>query len=186
MDVSARRIVISFPHDDLAFGAHIQAAADALDPRAGPGAIESEIRKAYPAAVVRRAHQMATVNGQDTWYAYREGSITLGADDGEWWLDDRHPHAVISTAGDYVDANPGVVELFGVPKAQIVGSPAGSFTRHEGGDEVGRRLFAVLAETGALHSTAVVVRPDGAEWPIEFHMYRAHGQGSYHVVMRRI
>ena len=76
----------------------------------------------------------------------------------------------MGAAGKYVEANAAAAALFGVGRRRISGKPAGSFTRHEASEEFGRRLFATLAESGALHSTAVVKRPDGEEWSIEFHM----------------
>jgi hypothetical protein len=73
-----------------------------------------------------------------------------------------------------------------VSRRKIIGKPAGSVTRHEANEEVGRRLFATLAATGALHSTAVVTRPDAEEWSIEFHMRPTEAADGYVVVMRRI
>lgn len=56
--------------------------------------------------------------------------------------------------------------------------------RHEGSPDVARRLFAKLAETGFLRSTAIVVRPDGEERAIEFHTRRV--REVYVTVMRPI
>ena len=94
----------------------------------------------------------------------------------------------MGAAGKYVEANAAAAAaaLFGVGRRRISGKPAGSFTRHEASEEFGRRLFATLAESGALHSTAVVKRPDGEEWSIEFHMRPMPAADGYVVVMRRI
>jgi PAS domain S-box-containing protein len=178
--------VITFPHDDLAFRDHVEA-AQAVAGRWDGELVEREIRQAYPAAVVRRAHPLAELSPlKETWYAYRDGEISSGEQMGEWWADKGLPQTIVGAAGKYVEANAAAAELFGVSRRRIIGKPAGSFTRHEANDEVGRRLFATLAEAGALHSTAVVTRPDGEEWSIEFHMRPTPAADGYVVVMRRI
>jgi PAS domain S-box-containing protein len=177
--------VITFPHDDVAFRAHVEA-AQAIAGRWVGDLVQQEVRLAYPAAVIRRAHPLAELSpAKETWYAYRDGEITERPL-GEWWTDDALPRAVIGAAGKYVEANDAAAALFGVSRRRIIGKPAGSFTRHEANEEVGRRLFATLAEAGALHSTAVVTRPDGEEWSIEFHMRPTSAADGYVVVMRRI
>ena len=177
--------VITFPHDDVAFRTHVEA-AQAVAGRWDGELVEREIRLAYPAAVVRRAHPLAELSAtKETWYAYRDGEITPDRV-GEWWVDERLPQTVVDAAGKYVDANAAAAALFGISRRKIIGKPAGSFTRHEANEEVGRRLFAALAEAGALHSTAVVTRPDGEEWSIEFHMRPTSAADGYVVVMRRI
>jgi PAS domain S-box-containing protein len=181
-----RASILVFPHDDVAFRAHVEAAHEARGYWHGPS-IEADIRQAYPAAVVRRSHPLAAiVPGTSTWYVYRDGAATPGQESGEWWLDEGLPEALVDGKGAYLSANDALANLFGVPTERIVGAGAGSFTRHEPDAELGRRLFSALAETGSLHSTAVVTRPDGEEWPIEFHMRRASEPGQYLVVMRRI
>jgi PAS domain S-box-containing protein len=122
---------------------------------------------------------------KETWYAYRDGEITQDGVD-EWWVDERLPKTVVNAAGKYVEANAAAATLFGVSRRKIIGKPAGSFTRHEANEEVGRRLFATLATAGTLHSTAVVARPDGEEWSVEFHMRPTPAADGYVVVMRRI
>jgi PAS domain S-box-containing protein len=177
--------VITFPHYDLAFRAHVEAAQAAAG-RWDGDLVEQEIRLAYPAAVVRRAHPLAELSAtKETWYAYRDGEITPDRV-GDWWVDERLPQTVIDAAGMYVEANAAAAALFGVSRRKIIGKPAGSFTRHEANEEVGRRLFAALAEAGTLHSTAVVARPDGEEWSIEYHMRPTPAADGYVVVMRRI
>ena len=181
-----RANILVFPHDDVAFRAHVEAARDARGYWHGP-TIEADIRQAYPAAVVRRSNPLAAaVPGTSTWYVYRDGALTPGQRSGEWWLDDDLAEALVDGDGTYIAANDAMAELFGVAKERIAGSGAGSFTRHEASEEVGRRLFAALAETGTLYSTAVVTRPDGEEWPIEFHMRRAEQPNRFLLVMRRV
>jgi PAS domain S-box-containing protein len=177
--------VITFPHDDVAFRAHVEA-AQAVAGRWDGELVEQEVRQAYPSAVVRRAHPLAELSSaQQTWYVYRDGEITP-AQNGEWWVDDGLPRTIVGAAGTYTEANEAAAALFGVSRRKIIGAPAGSFTRHEANEEVGRRLFAALAQAGAVHSTAVVTRPDGEEWSIEFHMRPTAAADGYVVVMRRI
>jgi len=164
----------------------VEAAIDRL----GPGElarVEAEVREAYPAAVVRARDAMAGYSiGAETWYAYRDGSVGSDTSGDEWWGDQSLPRTRVSADGRYVDANDAAADLFGVERDRIVGSAAGAFTRHESDAEIARRLFALLAESGELQSTAVVLRPDGQTWPIEFHMVRGSLAGEYISVMRRI
>jgi PAS domain S-box-containing protein len=178
--------VITFPHEDAAFRAHVEAAQAAAGRWDGE-VVERDIREAYPAAVVRRAQRLAELSpGVETWYVYRDGEIVAGQHSADWWLDGAAAEAVVDARGRYVEANAAAAQLFGVSRRRIIGKPAGTFTRHEANEEVGRRLFAALAETGTLQSTAVVKRPDGEEWPIEFHMRPTPAADGYLVVMRRI
>jgi PAS domain S-box-containing protein len=175
----------TFPHDDLTFRAHVEAAQVRIGQWLRPR-IEAEIRVAYPAAVVHRSEALAQFDPDvATWYAYRDGHFEPSAADDEWWLDPDLARTVLSRDGTYLDANQAAADLFGVSCQGIVGARAGSFTRHEGGQEIERRLFALLDEVGTLHSTAVVVRPDGEEWQMEFHTTRLETADRFVTVMRR-
>jgi PAS domain-containing protein len=178
--------VTTFPTSDVAFRAHVDTALDRLG-RCRPPDLELQIRAAYPGAIVRVRTAMAEMwpsVDTETWYAYRDGTVRP-ADDAEWWLDESLPRTLVAADGSYIDANDAAADLFGVPRDEILAAKAGAFTRHEGSDDVGRRLFQVLAETGGLDSTAVVLRRDGEEWPIAFHMSQATEPDRYITVMRR-
>jgi PAS domain S-box-containing protein len=179
--------IATFPASDVAFRAHVDAALERLG-RCRPPALEQEIRAAYPTAVVRVRTAMAEMwpsVDSETWYAYRDGSVQPQPPE-EWWLDEALPRTLVAADGKYLDANDAAAELFGVTRDAIVAGRAGDFTRHEGTANVARRLFQVLTETGGLDSTAVVLRPDGEEWPIAFHMSQASDRAGYITVMRRI
>lgn len=175
--------LLTFPHDDLAFRAHVEAARERVGGWLAPS-IEEAIREAYPAAVVRRASRLAEVEGV-IWYAYRDGRVVPRERDERWWLEPDLPRTVIDEDGRYLDANPGAVDLFGVSREEILAGRAGDFTRHEADAEVARRLFALLRETGRMDSTAIVKRPDGSEWSIEFHVESGPDPRTYVTAMRR-
>jgi PAS domain S-box-containing protein len=178
--------VITFPHDDVAFRAHVSAAQASLGRWDAP-AINEEIRKAYPSAVVQESNVMAQFeSGQQTFYAYRDGALKPTPDEGEWWHDESLPRTAVTASGAYVEANDAAAELFGVSHDEILAARSGEFTRNEGTDELRERLFAALTETGSLNSTAVVVRPDGEEWPVQFHTERRADEDRYVTVMRRV
>jgi PAS domain S-box-containing protein len=178
--------VITFPQLDAAFRAHVEAAQAQLGYWDGEH-IEKQIKLAYPHAATQRASALATFfPEQETWYVYRDGRPKPAPSGAEWWLDPELPTTIMRATGEYTDANEAAAELFGVPREQIVGARAGDFTRHESSAEVERRLFAALNSHGWLHSTAVVTRPDGAEWPVEFHTRAVPDSGQYITVMRRM
>jgi PAS domain-containing protein len=180
-------VIVTFPRADRAFRQHVEAAFARFGDGARPGSIETEIRLAYPDAVVRRQSEIASFAPvSDTWYAYRDGRLAASGGHEAWWLDESLPRTIVTADGRYVDANAGAAELFGVDRARILSGHAGDFTRHEPDPEVERRLFAQLAEDGLLQSTAVVLRPDGQEWPIEFHMRRESGAPDRYVTVMRL
>ena len=110
--------VITFPHDDLAFRTHVEA-AQAVAGRWDGDLVQRDIRQAYPAAVVRRAHPLAELSpAKETWYAYRDGEIT-GEPVGEWWADEALPRTIVGATGKYVEANAAAAELFGVSRRRI-------------------------------------------------------------------
>lgn len=179
--MTRRRVVLTFPHHDAAFRAHVEA-AQATAGGWDAVAVQEQIRQAYPLATIHHASSFARGDLQpETWYAYRDGTIKPTPAD-EWWFDPALPTTVMRPDGTYIDANDAAAELFGRPVSEITASVAGSFTRHERSPEVARRLFAKLAETGTLRSTAVVVRADGDERPIEFHTRR---EGEVYVTVMR-
>jgi PAS domain S-box-containing protein len=177
-------VLQTFPHDDLVFRVHVEAAQARIGKWLRPE-IEAEIRAAYPAAVVRPAEMLAQSEpGVVRWYAYRDGHFEPAAAEADWWDDPELARTV--TSGDrYVEANQAAADLFGVSREEIVGARSGSFVRHENNEEVRARFYTLLAEVGMLHSTAVVVRPDGEEIPIEYRITR-EAPGEYVSVRRRL
>jgi PAS domain S-box-containing protein len=176
--------LLTFPHDDLAFRAHVEAARQRIGGWS-ESRIQAAIRDAYPEAVVRRASVLAGIEPVARWYAYRDGRILPRPADEAWWLEPDLPRTVIDAEGRYLDADESAAELFGVSRQEILAGHAGDFTRHEPDAEVGRRLLALLRDTGRMDSTAIVRRPDGSEWPIEFHIEPGPNPGTYATIMRR-
>jgi PAS domain-containing protein len=159
--------VRTFPHDDVAFRAHVEAAASTTE-HWDADRVLAEIRQAYPAATMQEGNKLGQVEwGLGTWYVYRDGTITRPSTE-SWWLDESVARTVMTADGRYVDANDAAAALFGVDGEAIKRGRAGDFTRHEGNEEVRRRLFDNLAAGRPLASTAVVRRPGGDEVRIEF------------------
>jgi PAS domain S-box-containing protein len=144
------------------------------------------LRKAYPASTVQVGDPLGSLGATRRWYVYRDGRTPPTVVGDDWWTDDTLPTTVVGEDGRYVDANSAAEELFGVPRASIVGALSGSFTRHEDDPGLGSRLLETLRRTGAMASTAVVVRPEGEEIPIEYHMRAVTPENRYITVMRRV
>jgi PAS domain S-box-containing protein len=176
--------VRTFPHDDVAFRAHVEAAASTTEHWDGERVL-AEIRQAYPAATMQEGNKLGQVQwGLGTWYVYRDGMITQPST-GSWWLDEGVATTVMTADGQYVDANDAAAALFGVDAETIKRGRAGDFTRHEGNDEVRRRLFDTLAAGRALASTAVVRRRAGDEVPIEFRTFADSEHADRYVTVMR-
>jgi PAS domain S-box-containing protein len=177
--------LLTFPHEDGAFAAHIAAARGSLG-HWDASVVEAEVRKAYPNATFRRSAQLAQFDADDeTWYAFRDGRSST-QDTARWWDDEDLPRTVMDESGRYIDANQAALDLLGVSRDRLLASRAGDFSQHEGTDEVRRALFGLLAERGELHSTAVVLRPDGARWPIEYRTWRIPRAEGFITAMRRV
>lgn len=172
--------LVVFPRVDAAFRAHVDSAMERLDPD-DPAELEEYLRDAYPEVSVRERLRLADFGGVPAWYVYRDGSLNTLTDE-DWWTSPDLPEFHIDTQGTYVAANPAAVALVGRKAEEIIGMRIGSLTRHEPVDDPGLRAFAVLAETGVLESTAVVVRPDGAEVAVRYRLSGGAEDG-YRMVM---
>lgn len=76
---------VCFPPDDDTFVAHVQRLVQApISVEPLQAAIESLLRETYPLAVIAPRQAMASVDGQRTWYVYRDGASAPR---------DRSPHA---------------------------------------------------------------------------------------------
>ena len=177
-------LINTFPSDDRAFALHVARAHERIGRWDAEGVL-AQIRFAYPAAIVSRAAQSALLGGaSERWYVFRDGNIRARSA-GDWADDDSLPRAVIGVDGRYLDANLAAIELFGVTRDEIIGRLAGSFTTHEEDDAMGERLLEISRPGLPVASTAVVKRPDGEAWPIEFVVQPA-GKDGHIVTMRRI
>jgi PAS domain S-box-containing protein len=93
---------------------------------------------------------------------------------------------VTNEEGTYVDANDAAVELLGVNRDQIIGSPAGTFTKPDARIEDAAGLWELLKTSGRLHSLAVVSRSDGRDARVEFITVRnGDGMGRHVTWLRR-
>lgn len=181
-DVSPPRVVV-FPHDDLAFRAHVDSAVE-RSAREDPAKLETYLSDAYPDVRVRERTGLADLGGDRAWYVYRDGSLISPIDE-DWWKSADLAEFRIDGSGTYVSVNATAAELLGRDIDSIAGQRVGSFTRHEAVDDAGLRAFAVLAEQGVLESTALVVRPDGEEVAVRYRLTGSPKDGYRMVMVRR-
>ena len=176
-------VVVTVPSRDLAFRVHVEAAMSG-DGRAAPDALEVVLRRAYPRAVVHAGNAFGTILPEVRWYIYRDPDETEASETPAlWWDDPSLSRTVIDAAGRYIEANESAADLFGVSRERILGAAAGAFTKHEGSDVVRDRLLETLHKSGELCSTAVIVKPDGSEHEVDFHISRSTN-GECTTVMR--
>src|SRR5687768_9116716 len=91
--------VLTFPHDDIAFRAHIEGVQTWLG-HWDAEAVEAKVRRAYPAARLRLAEQFGRIGVEpETWYAYRDGSVRPHGDAAAWWESEGLPRTVIESDG---------------------------------------------------------------------------------------
>lgn len=168
--------LLCFPPHDLVFAGHAARTLDALDePNAHD--LQMALQAVYPNAVVRARESLAALGGGVAWYAYRDGRYSPFTDTAAWWEADDAAHLVIDAEGRYVDANKAALELLELDLETLRSMRTGELT-----DPAVRPtvpwIMALLEDVGTLHSTSVLVTPDGRRVPVEYRMVRdAAGEG---------
>ncbi|HSL76680.1 MAG TPA: PAS domain-containing protein [Candidatus Limnocylindrales bacterium] len=175
------------PSDDAIFGIRVREVFGDLERLpAGQAAseLQSRLRPLHPEVHTSMRSEMAGFGNTQVIYVYRDGwrRQTLTA---EWTEDPGAARVVTDAAGTYVDANDAAARLFSVSQAEIIGRPAGSFTRPDTRLGNADDLWRTLERIGRLHSLAIVVRPDGTEAAVEFVTIRDGDGPGRHVTFLR-
>jgi PAS domain S-box-containing protein len=125
--------------------------------------------------------------GQRAMYVFRDGGVVRTPRDGSWLDDPMTARVVTDHTGRYVDANEAAAKLFGVPRDEIIGAPAGSFTRPDLRIEDTDALWHALERNGRLDSLAILRCPDGTEQSVEFVTLRdGDGTGRHVTHLRKV
>lgn len=177
-------VLLCFPPTDAVFAGLVRelvGAAAAPDPEA----LEGQLRRVYPGAVVRPRHQLAALRGP-AWYVYRDGRYSPFADS-PWWTDQGVARTVVGDDGRYLDANAAALALLAVDLETLRTMRSGDFTLPEYRELV-PWIRQLLLDTGELHSLAVMRPHDGGpDLPVEYHFVRdGDGAGRHVAWMRRV
>ena len=162
--------VSCFPGDDKVFCERVNEILDAsrsTDPTKIRDLLLERLRVVYPQCEVRIRDPLAGFSDVAI-YVFRDGSAVSALGSDEWIADASTARLVTDDDGVYVDANDAAAALFGVKSEDIVGQQAGTFTRPDAAVQDAAKLWQSLAETGRLHSLAVVNRAGGTEARVEF------------------
>ncbi len=179
----------AFPRDDRVFCEHVDEllrASRSTDPTKVRGLLLERLRVVYPLCEVRIRDPLAGF-ADAAIYVFRDGKAvsTFGSDD--WTADPGTARLVTNAAGIYLDANQTAADLFGVNQRDIVGQMAGAFTRPDAAVTDADQLWRSLAETGRLHSLAVVNRAAGDDVRVEFITIKdGDGEGRHVTYMRAL
>lgn len=177
-------VLLCFPPTDAVFAGLVRDLVDAAtDP--DPAALEGQLRRVYPGAVVRPRHQLAALRGP-AWYVYRDGRYSPFAES-PWWGDPSVARTVVGDDGCYLDANEAALALLAVDLETLRAMRSGDFTLPEY-REIVPWIRQLLIDTGELHSVAVMrPRGGGRDVPVEFHFVRdGDGPGRHVAWMRRV
>src|SRR4051812_20898514 len=158
--VPAVRRVVTFPHDDCALEQRVREIVASPDMRDLAEVIEGRLRAVYPSLTVHASSPMAGFGLDRVLYVFRDGRAVSDPTVDDWVTHERTARVVTDAAGTYLEANEAAALLFGVSRDEIIGRPAGSFTRPDARVQDAASLWRRLAETGRMHSFAVVVAPD--------------------------
>lgn len=160
--------LLCFPPQDLAF-ARIAAAGLAELGEPEPEALQAVLVAAYPRAVVRAREPIAALGDGTAWYAYRDGRYSPFDDRDPWWEAGDVASLIIAADGRYVDASPAALELLGIDLERLRTMSTGALT-----DPAVRPtvpwIWALLDDVGELHSTSILVTPDGRRIPVEYRL----------------
>jgi len=144
------------------------------------------LRSVHPAVTATVRSEMAGFGGPVV-YVYRDGTAVPTPSHDEWIGDPATARLVTDASGTYVDANEAAATLFGVSRADVIGRPAGAFTKPDARVRDADALWRALATTGRLHSRAVVCHPDGTHVRVEFLTIRdGDGLGLSVTYLRRV
>lgn len=139
--------------------------------QATPDRLQDALLPTYPNATVRARESLAGLGSGTAWYAYRDGRYSPFGEDDPWWERDGAAVLVIDAVGRYIDANPPALELLGLDLATLRTMATGDLT-----DPAVRPtvpwIRALLEDVGVLHSTSVLVTPDGRRVPVEYRLVR--------------
>jgi PAS domain S-box-containing protein len=161
---------VSFPSEDLVFAERVREALRDVDKQPVDEAMDEMRRRlgaVHPAVETRLRQDIAGFGGTPVVYVFRDGLTHQGLDD-EWTKAASTARVVTDRDGTYVSANEPAGRLFGVRPDDIIGRPAGTFTRPDSRIEDADALWAALEARGRLHSLALIRCPDGAERTVEF------------------
>ena len=180
--------VLCFPADDEVLRKRVRDSlgdAEDLSAKAARDGLRSRLRIVYPRAEVRVRDPLAGF-GEPTVYVFRDGGIASNLESDTWRDEPSSARLVTNDQGTYVDANEAAAELLGLSTDQIVGQPAGTFTRPDARIEDAAGLWELLRSSGRLHSLAVVSRPGGQDVRVEFITLRnGDGTGRHVTWLRR-
>ena len=180
--------VLCFPADDEVLRKRVRDSlekADEASAKAARDGLLSRLRIIYPRAEVRIRDPLAGF-GEPTLYVFRDGGIASSLGSDAWREEPTTARLVTNNQGIYVDANDAALELLGVTREQIVGQPAGTFTKPDARIDDAAGLWDLLESSGRLHSLAVVSCPDGRDVRVEFISLRdADGKGRHVTWLRR-
>ena len=129
MRVSTPSAIATFPRGDTAFAALVERLYAGLGGDPDPRALERALRPFHTRAIVSPQEPIASL-GPPIWYVYRDGTISIQADD-RWW-DDPTCARVVFDDGIVVEANDAAAALVGLDVGRLVGLsgralvPAGS------------------------------------------------------------
>lgn len=178
-----------FPVDDRVLARRVQETMETMradGPEASVAELRDHLAGIYPRVAIRLREGFAGF-GQPVAYVFRDGTALPEGHDLRWAEEPGVARVVTDGSGTYVEANAAAAELFGVSAADIVGRPAGTFTRPDARIRDAAALWADLQETGRLHSLALLQAPGGRTRHVEFITVRdAAGPGRTVTALRVI
>lgn len=160
--------LLCFPPHDEVF-ARLSLDRLAALPRTDPEVLQEALTSDFPQAVVRRRESIASLGRSEAWYAYRDGRYSPFAVDLTWLDDPATARLEISADGAYLAANAAALELIGMDEAELRSLRTGDLTDPAFGPRV-TWLWQLLQDVGELHSTSVLLTPDGRHIPVEYRM----------------
>lgn len=165
------------PHDEVFARLVTQHLASLATP--DPDALASRLQATFPDAVVRRREALASLGHGEAWYAYRDGRYSPFTDDRPWWDDPGVARVELDDEGRYLDATPAALEIIGVDAAGLQTLGSGDLTDPATQPTV-PWVWQLLKDVGVLHSTSMLIRPDGQRVAVEYRIVLNAGGAGRH------
>ena len=190
MDAATTSVTaVTFPDDDHVFAERVRHALREWSgsPENVADYLEARLSEVHPRVTVRLRSTLAGFGASPVVYVFRDGSATPPPNN-EFWIGDPGTALLVTdAAGIYIEATDAAATLFGVPREEIIGKPAGTFTKPDVRLPDPGAMWRVLERTGRLHSLAIVA-PAGAKStsiPVEFITIRNGAGEGRHLTMIR-
>jgi PAS domain-containing protein len=162
--------IVTFPREDAAFAAFVEATIQGLAPaeRDDPAVVQRALRRWHSRAIVQRQDELAAFGmGHRAWYIYRDGQAGVRSEQ-DWW---QAPDVATARLGEdevFIDGDAAACALVDRPPGGLAGVPWRDLVPSASRDQDATWLFGGLQNAVPVQSVFDFPRADGSRRVIEY------------------